>query len=74
MNGGYMIDVFMRGMLDKAFISRWRPSVIRNVAFKSGSSKQGKTRRASVGSNWVDAMYLMLIETYLSFITYIKKD
>jgi len=29
-----------------------------NVALKAGSSKQGKARRAFVGSNWVVASHL----------------
>ena len=32
--------------------------LISNVALKAGSSKQGKARRACVGSNWVVASHL----------------
>ena len=51
--------VLINGMLERAVMSRWRPKVTLKIAFIFGSSKQGKARRASVGSIWDTAMYLM---------------
>ncbi len=42
--------VFIFGMFDKEIMSRFRPKVMLNSALKLGSSKQGKTLRASTGS------------------------
>ena len=38
------------------------PRLTSNVAFKAGSSKQGKALRASVDSNWVVASHLVEIQ------------
>ena len=46
-------------MLDSARLKDLRTTVMANVAFRPGSSIQGNARRASVGSNWVVAMYLI---------------
>lgn len=46
----YMGVVFIFGMFDKEIMSRFRPKVMLNSALKLGSSKQGKTLRASTGS------------------------
>ena len=54
----YIWVVLMSGMLEMDITSRWRPKVTVKMAFMLGSSKQGKTRLASVGSIWDMAMYL----------------
>ena len=46
------------GMFDIEDMSFVRPKWILNLAFKAGSSKHGKALLASVGWNWVTAMYL----------------
>jgi hypothetical protein len=49
------IPVLSCGMLDKLTLSGFLNNVTLNFALRSGSSKQGKARLASVGSNWVVA-------------------
>ena len=46
------------GMLEMEVISFFLPRLTLNLALMAGSSKQGKARLASVGWNWVTAMYL----------------
>jgi hypothetical protein len=45
------IPVLSCGMLDKLTLSGFLNNVTLNFALRSGSSKQGKARLASVGSN-----------------------
>jgi hypothetical protein len=45
-------------MLDIASRLGFFLMLISNVAFRAGSSKQGKARRAFPGSNWVVASHL----------------
>ena len=51
--------VAIRGMLLADVHDSLRPSVMLNVAFMAGSSKQGNDRRASTASNWLTARYLV---------------
>lgn len=55
----YFALVYRRGILLVELILSLRPSVMLNFAFILGSSKQGNARRASAGSIWVTAKYLM---------------
>lgn len=52
-----------RGMLESAVMFCVLARKILNVAFISGSSKQGKARLASIAWNCVDATQLMKIMT-----------
>jgi hypothetical protein len=50
MSDAYMGSVRLRGMLDSDVMLLLRPMTISKVAFMAGSSRQGKTCRAAVGS------------------------
>ncbi len=49
---------FIRGIFDREIMPLYRPNVTEKEAFMLGSSKQGKARRASVGSIWETAKNL----------------
>ena len=54
----YLLDVLFRAILDKDCQPFLLMTVMVNLAFNSGSSKQGKAFLASVGWNCVVARYL----------------
>lgn len=59
----FFLTVFAIGILERAVYFSCRMTETVKVAFISGSSKQGKARRASVGSNSVAAKYLKTTKT-----------
>ena len=64
------------GILEMEDISLVRPRETLNLAFNAGSSKHGKALLASVGWNWVTAMYLWKGEKFyiLNFFFYNFKN
>ena len=55
---GTPVPSFLMGILDIDVMSLVLPNFTEKFALIAGSSKQGKALLASVGWNWVTAMYL----------------